>query len=114
MKTYLIIIKQSGEGCDFTIGCGLNIYNFKANTPEEAFTKWAESLSLTSDPYTFEEYDTGTYALDSVKIVEIANESNLWDKFKIERRKEIQDQRNAEKTNKELEEYLRLKRKFEK
>lgn len=25
MKHYLIILKQNGEGCDYTIGCGMNI-----------------------------------------------------------------------------------------
>ena len=35
--SYIAWIRQRGEGCDYTIGCGHNLYELKAETQEEAF-----------------------------------------------------------------------------
>lgn len=36
MSKFIAYVKQRGEGCDYTIGCGLAIYEPKATTLDEA------------------------------------------------------------------------------
>jgi len=42
---YALWLKQSGEGCDYTIGCGERIYPLEATTLEEAKEEIAEGVA---------------------------------------------------------------------
>ena len=51
MMKYIAWIIQNGEGCDYTIGCGHNLYELKAETGEEAI---AEVKAMTVETVCFE------------------------------------------------------------
>jgi len=42
---YIVIKTQEGEGCDYTIGCGMNYDFVDASNPAEAFQKIVEDES---------------------------------------------------------------------
>jgi hypothetical protein len=46
IMTYLIVYKQKGEGCDYTIGCGIRIERIVANNLDEV----SDHLRKTFDP----------------------------------------------------------------
>lgn len=56
MKTYVVVMKQKDEGCDYTIGCGTKYEFIEADGIEEAMRKsyemWAgdECLSYGERP----------------------------------------------------------------
>lgn len=56
MKDYILEIHQ-GEGCDYTIGCGMRLYPFKAESMEEAVTKVERLLRTVVNGATEEEQD---------------------------------------------------------
>lgn len=115
MKQFLIIIYQAGEGCDYTIGCGLSVSTYEAASAEEAFNKWADDHDM-DDSGMAEYYINGEGALESVQIYEIGSEDNehLWRQFVKMREQQIRDAKNQAKKDAELAEYERLRAKFEK
>ena len=62
--TYKAYLKQHGEGCDYTIGCGQLTVTIEARDSDEAKKKLIELVK--------EEY-TGEYALDTCELYECSN-----------------------------------------
>lgn len=110
MKKYIIIQHQEG-GCDYTIGCGIDIKIVEAPSIESAILdfmyKGDELITLNVDysPDSFEIYEIGEH-LSEDECMSLYEE----EKLKV-------DQEEAENTLKEqelweLKEYNRLKAKF--
>ncbi len=89
MKKFRYIVEQAGEGCDYTIGCGIAHGVIKSESKESA-------LLLIIEKYTNSECD-----IDKVIITEESNVSHFSEK-------EIQCAAD------EYEQYLNLREKFEK
>ena len=84
MKTkYLIILKQKGYGCDYTIGCGITYDEIEANGELEIFK--------------YVEQNWGTDDIEEVMYVPLNGVKNL----------------DLEEFNVEYKKYLEYKRRFE-
>jgi hypothetical protein len=105
MKKYKAYLKQSGEGCDYTIGCAQTVVGFLAENMESAHLRLKEII--------MDEY-TGERQLDSANIYEVTEEvsvnlETLYAEYNEMQRAAAQ----GYKLQKEREEYERLKNKFE-
>ncbi len=100
MKDYIAILKQKG-GCDYTIGCGVDIIKIKSKTIEQAEE---EVFNILRGGYT--DIDgLDIYEVSSKKIVDI-------NKFYKEEDEKREEEKKTRKEKKEREEYERLIRKF--
>jgi hypothetical protein len=61
---YKAYLKQDGEGCDYTIGCGQTIYDIEASSLVEATERFFEIIK--------QEYSGEERRLDSAEIYEVA------------------------------------------
>ena len=78
MAEFVCVMKQKGEGCDYTIGCGTVAYSFEADDWNDAFLKakvyngWDE---YEDDDYSASEVDdrfiSGEYALESFVLYKV-------------------------------------------
>ena len=59
MPEFVCIMKQKGEGCDYTIGCGTVAYSFEAPDWNAAFQKVKEANG-------WDEYETDDYSASEV------------------------------------------------
>ena len=108
---FLICLKQSTEGCDYTIGCGMKFEVIEASSLEDAKEKviYPEGLEENS---IFENTDI---SYDDIKIVSMEHVFNL----DVEGMEEqiLKKRREKEEEEKRLEdeaEFERLKRKLNK
>jgi hypothetical protein len=104
---YIAILRQDGEGCDYTIGCGVNTIQFEAENALEAGKK----LKL----IVFENYNYDERKLKSLYYYQIdgtyeADIKKWYDEFIHEEVVRIQDQ----DTQRELAELERLLKKYNK
>jgi hypothetical protein len=67
--SYAVWVKQSGQGCDYTIACGQKLINLKATTVEDAVEEAKKTLV---DDYGFEV--GGDRDPEKILIVEIVHE----------------------------------------
>jgi phosphoenolpyruvate carboxylase len=88
---YIAILRQDGEGCDYTIGCGINTIEFEANDALEAGLKLKEIVR--------ENYNNSERKLKSAK---------WYSAFETENLKRVME----EQTRKELLELERLQQKY--
>jgi len=80
MTEFVCILKQKGEGCDYTIGCGTVAYSFEAADYDAAFEKvkldfgWDD---IEDEDYTAADVEdrfiTGENALESFVIYKVKN-----------------------------------------
>ena len=118
MKRFLVLAYQ-GNGCDYTIGCGIAFKFFNAETPEEAFNKWADSrdLNLPDEPEIGKYYlPGGEGELQWIKVLEVGPDDNehLWEEFVGKKFQQIEDAKAAAKEAAERAEFERLQAKFKK
>jgi len=103
---YKAYLKQSGEGCDYTIGCAQTVINIEATSMEEAKQKLTTTI--------IEEYNNDERILDSAELYE-CNEvfaMPIDDIYaKVEQFEQQEKQKQQEET--ERREYERLKNKFD-
>lgn len=109
---YLALLIQEGEGCDYTIACGLDWFDFNAMGFDEAVQTLKDKLIGKFDGYDYDgEY--GIRELKSVKLVEVAAVWDLPIKHWYEEAERIEDEAVAKRiSDKERAEYERLKKKF--
>lgn len=96
---FVAIMEQEGEGCDYTIGCGISTMEFSAESAEAALEqvkKWAHDYSI-EELAAIRLY----VATDSIEVP--------LDEWKRWRR---QEEWRASRDD-EYQEYLKLKEKFE-
>ena len=105
MKNYKVYLKQAGEGCDYTIGCGQIVITIEAENIKDATIQLKEIIA--------DEYNSMETKLEKVEIYEISQVG----KFDInhfyeqlERMEELAN--NSSKEEAEKLEYERLKAKF--
>jgi hypothetical protein len=104
MKTYKAYLNQ-GQGCDYTIGCGLRVIDIIANSMDEAKQKLAQTIA---EDYSYDEGRLEKAELFEVEQVFVMDVKAIYQK--------VTDDRNAkkqrEKDEKEKQEFERLKSKF--
>lgn len=103
--SYKAYLKQSGEGCDYTIGCGRTVIDIDANTVEEALHKLRCTV--------IEQY-TGEQELESCELYEI-REVIICDvqKWYDADKELVANEERCKLDKQERLEYERLKAKFE-
>lgn len=105
MKNYQAYLIQSGEGCDYTIGCGKTLIGFEAEDLESAHLNLKEII--------MDEY-SGERRLESVNLYEVkecvsVNLEAIYTELEEFERASAQ----GYKLQLERQEYERLKSKFE-
>jgi hypothetical protein len=101
---YKAYLKQSGEGCDYTIGCAQKVINIEATNMEEAKQKLAKKLP----DYGVSERPIETAEIYEVNTVFAFDTNAFYDE--IENKDKLEAQRIQDEV--ERREYERLKRKF--
>ena len=124
MPKYLIVIKQNGEECDYSIGCGSSYWFFDAIDLEEAKAKAISYLKDDFGPY--EDCDHAKYScfflderdramseafiVEASQMVEVGHFYKEWhSKHRIEHERQLEE----DKAVKERELYESLKKKYE-
>lgn len=84
MAKFICIREQVGEGCDYTIGCGMDYSEVEADSFEEAFEKFKPMFGWDEYDEYPEEFEasylqalangSGEYALESCVIYKVADE----------------------------------------
>jgi hypothetical protein len=117
MPKYALVMRQVGEGCDYTIGCGTAMEMLKATTREDALVEARLLVQGTPDPdhpAGFADsrlHDHDDHQLKTATLVQIEEELPLaaWQTEVMEtwRRREADAKQAKEKA-----EYERLRAKF--
>jgi hypothetical protein len=99
------ILTQAGEGCDYTIGCGIQVINIDADNMEHAKE---ELFNIIQEEYIDEQ------SLSNAVIFEVSetHECDLTDWYQTIKEQDDLQQKNL-KNAEEYAEFERLKRKFE-
>lgn len=101
---YLVVFKQAGEGCDYTIGCGVKVGFVKADSAAEALAKLMEP-----------DYDPdGATGMEWVRVCALGSDDNgeTWKEWAKARRADIAKANEAAARKKEEAEYERLKKRL--
>jgi len=137
MKYYLYK-QQEGQGCDYTIGCGMVLEELEATTKEEAIEEiigleddWKENIvkDAAKKGYSIEDYindyiicdsalsyvDDDERSLEECVLLEVADEIDMMPKLtavfnEIEKFKQEIEQQSSEKE--ERQQYEKLKKKY--
>lgn len=120
MPKYAVVIKQNGEGCDYTIGCGMQTVELKSTTREEALREARMIVQGTPDgdyEYGFADtmlidYDhTTTSRIQYAKLVQIEEDLPVaqWHAELLAAHRRSQEESTEAK---ERAEYERLRNKF--
>lgn len=129
MKYYLFR-RQSGQGCDYTIGCGLSLERLSAKTKEEAIE---EVIDLPDDWQEIEDEDelhdilcdtglsdadpAGFRPMSEVTLLEVASETDLLPilRAKLAEVNALKEKRAAQRQEEaERAQYEKLRKKFAK
>lgn len=105
MKTYIAYLKQAGEGCDYTIGCGRTVIDISANSMDEAQQKLVEIIA---DNYSHDETMLKTAVIYEVLQLNMVDIKVLYQKIINDRNSEIK----RIEEEKERQEFERLKSKY--
>ena len=101
---YYTILKQKGEGCDYSIGCGEKLISFDADSDEGAASYLEQEIK---DTY------TGDYELDSALLFPAESLVPIDIKAIYKRNEDSKKKENEDnQREKELAEFQRLKEKF--
>jgi hypothetical protein len=102
---FIALLEQAGEGCDYSIRCGLQVFRLKASTRFNAIKELRDIVVKYR----------GDDELEKVILFDVLNEQEMpvstWYQEDGDAQ-EIMDKNEKEK--KEREEYEKLKKKFEK
>lgn len=99
---YYAYLKQKGEGCDYTIGCGNTLIRIEANSDKEAISKLSEIIEerYSDDP----ELSNVSLFRDKIDF----DFRSLKEDIKAKKRKAKSDREHI----KDLEDFERLKNKL--
>ncbi len=119
MATYLAVMKQNGEGCDYTIGCGINVKVIhNVGSFMEAMSKLAETEEWQNaldhpDNYSFNPLD-GEMTPDNVTLYHIAGDDSgrTFEALKTRLAKVFEGEKVREEQAKDNAEFERLKKKL--
>ncbi|MFW6225939.1 MAG: hypothetical protein ACOC3V_03185 [bacterium] len=105
MKKYISFIRQEGEGCDYTIGCGINLIKLKSTNMDDATQEMKEIIK--------EQYNYSEAYLEKCTIYEVTDSFKLNTKdVYSELKKEKEYEKKKQEEEKERKEYERLMKKF--
>lgn len=113
---FALVLKQNGEGCDYTIGCGMTMMALQSTTLDEALCEAKEELVGTiqepsgrlvetdcrNSPQPALKYATLVQVVEDLPLKEWYETVVLWDAEKEQKKQEA----------KERAEFERLKNKF--
>ena len=99
---YILVIKQKGEGCDYTIGCGQTSVLLNASSYEEAKQESKQTI--------IENY-TGEFELKKAIICQIQGDIDLNQIYSELREKKIREKTSKDEERERIE-LERLKKKF--
>jgi len=103
---YIAHVVQNGEGCDYTIGCGLDVVELTASDLEGAKQELKEVIK--------ERFFDDT-ALESAVIYEVSNAHDVdLDVIYNSMDDDVQSEKSERQRLSDFEEYQRLKKKFDK
>ena len=103
---YRVIIKQKGEGCDYTVGCGLA-------TEDMDLSSDLKEASIEANKRVEEDYDGGECCIESVHLVPLdAIHDTNYESFRDAMQAREAAEQAAEDEEKERAEFERLKEKF--
>lgn len=105
MGKFICFIKQDGEGCDYTIGCGLNLLQLKSTNMDDAIQ---EMKDIIKEEYNHYESKLGfctVYEVSETHKLNVKGYYNQLESEKFELKKKLQEE-------KERQEFERLKKKF--
>lgn len=108
---YLIVKKQAGYGCDYSIGCGTAVNFVEANSVEEAFHKMVKGTDWECEDGCWK-YNApgGEGELASIWIVPAPElNDHLWPKHIKKMNKFWSDKAGVEEKARKLAEYEKLK-----
>lgn len=113
MSRFIAILKQTDRGCDYTIGCGLNVTDLGEHEDEKAALV---ALLASFNETSFYDYHLAPDAerrLESIKIYEVASSHTL----DLDRLRQAEETRRvaaseAAREARDRAEYERLRRKF--
>lgn len=89
---YFLWLKQSGEGCDYTIGCGSKLLEVEAETPEAAKALFVTQVSeMINSETSFDGARLFTELMDVSDIPELANKIFM-DNWHSERKEKMKQQ----------------------
>lgn len=101
---YKAYVKQEGDGCDFTIGCGLAVVELDAENLEDAQKKLTNEIKETFH---------GNQKLEFAQIFEIAQVIDLnLEKVYQELKEEQEKEKQRKKEELEHKQFLYLQKKF--
>jgi len=104
---YYALIKQVGEGCDYTIGCGRNWKRLEATTLEEATQEALTSVHITDFEVSNERQPTRE--IESIQLLAVAEEHDLSAAIESKVQEDIQAWREQQRAAK-LEQLKQLQR----
>lgn len=116
MKTFYLLRKQGGEGCDYTIACGYAFTKLRGTSKEKVIGKLISDSNFSEEENYWEEYlHGGERGLDICLLVEAESVTDLMplitkfeeDKKKAKLEKEAKKQEESERAL-----YDKLKKKF--
>lgn len=107
---FMAVMKQHGEGCDYTIGCGMKYVELKAWNEGEALQELKHLVI--GDDKDYEGGYTGDSKLEEAFIVKVAAQVNL-EAWYHEYAAHWSGEADREKEKQEKEELARLKEKYE-
>jgi len=101
------LLKQTGEGCDYTIACGYKIIDIKADSKTEALKQLYSKIR--------EDYSSFEVLLESCELYEIQeiHSINLEEWYNTIEKEELEVDSNIQEEI-EYAKFLELKEKFEK
>jgi hypothetical protein len=102
---YKAYLKQKGEGCDYTIGCGQTVINLKTNNLPDAISELENEII---ENYSFDETKLQSCELYEINSITIVDVDSIYNKEKLLYMKELEE----EKLRAERAEFERLKKKF--
>jgi hypothetical protein len=113
---YLIIKKQAGYGCDYSIGCGTSVRSAEAESAEEAFKKMVKGTDWHCEEGCWQHSAPGGEGeLASIWVVPAPElNDHLWPAMIKKMNKHWSDQAQTEQDAKDLAEFERLRKKLEK
>ena len=111
---FIALLKQSGEGCDYSIACGRKWVELEATTLPQALDEVHALIFGTAE----EDYEDGSYnsyefSLSEATILEVSNLHVVPVKVWYDEQADYKEQMKAfAKLEDERQEYMRLSKKF--
>ena len=110
MNSYIVILKQAGEGCDYTIGCGRTFKMINAPDDDNAKEQAKEILEYHGSLYPDGERALEEFAL--FKIDSMIADTTWYNELYEEALQAESDEKQKVQDAKDKKEYERLQHKF--